>query len=269
MSLRSYFDRAAPHYPDLIEPAYTPLAEALVGDAAIQSGEWVIDLGTGSGLAARQALRFTQFVVGIDFSAPMVRVALQQGVLHVVQGDNHRLPFRSNCFNVALAALAYNSTDPSIAIPETNRVLGQRGRLILYEWGMADPLSEMVAETVAGYAVDEPPPDLAALREQIETPVPWDDLEDLDELVDLIKQAGFQDVRLDVFPIEIRLPTIKAFINYKLAWPIRRAEVDAMPEDVQGLCLADLHENLETHAAADGSVIWQPEIVRIQAYAGS
>ena len=60
MSLRSYFDRAAPHYATLIEPAYAPLAEALVKDAAIQPGERVLDLGTGSGLAARQALRFTR-----------------------------------------------------------------------------------------------------------------------------------------------------------------------------------------------------------------
>lgn len=265
MSLRSYFDRAAPHYSDLIEPAYAPLAEALVRDAAIQPGEHVIDLGTGSGLAARQALRFTRFVVGIDFSEAMVRVALRQGMLNVVQGDNHRLPFRPDCFDVALAALAYNSTDPLVALRETNRVLGQGGRLILYEWGATDPLSELVAGTVAGYAVDEPPPDLADLREQMETPVPWDELEDLDELVEMVRQAGFRDVKLDIFPIKIRLSSVKAFINYKLAWPVRRAEVDAMPEEVQSLCLSDLHENLDAYAESDGSITWEPEIVRIWA----
>lgn len=265
MSLRSYFDRAAPRYADLIEPAYAPLAEALVRDAAIQPGERVIDLGTGSGLAARQALRFTPFVVGVDFSAAMVRVAIRQGALNVLQGDNHRLPFRSDYFQVALAALAYNSTNPLVALRETNRVLMPEGRLILYEWGMADPLSELVAETVAGYAVDEPPPDLADLREQMETPVPWDELEDLDELVEVIEQAGFRDVKLDVFPFKIWLSSVKAFINYKLAWPVRRAEIDAMPEQVRSLCLSDLQENLEAHIEADGSLIWEPEIVRIQA----
>ena len=130
---------------------------------------------------------------------------------------------------------------------------------------MADPLSELVVETVAGYAVDEPPPDLADLRKQMETPVPWDELEDLDELIEMIEQAGFREVKLDVIPFTIRLSSVKAFVNYKLAWPIRRAEVDAMTEEVRSLCLSDLYENLEAQAEADGSIVWEPEIVRVQA----
>lgn len=264
-SLQAYFDQAAPRYVD-IEPVFGPLVDGLVALAAPQSHERVLDAGTGSGLAARRCISLSRAVVGLDFSRQMLRAASRYGLPLLLQSDMHSLALRAGAFDVVLVSFALNGGDPGLSLPEMWRVLAPGGRLAIQEWGVLDPLSELVSETMAGYVVEHPSPALCAMRAVIEAPAPWDDLDGPDDVAALVERVGFSGVEMAVERPLVRLPGVETFIRYRLAWPSRRAEVDAMSVEARQLCLSDLRENLAAHTEPDGSLCWQPEVIRICAY---
>ncbi len=264
-ALLAYFEEAAQVYETAIEPALGPLAEGLVAYAALSPGERVIDLGSGTGLAARYATHYTPHIVTLDLSHRMITAARRLGIPGTIQGDMHRLPLPDQAFNAALAAFSFNSTDPRRSFPEAFRILKPGGRLVLQEWGTVDPLSDLLDETLAEYTVEEPPPGLAAQRAAQQAPHPWDEMETSDDIAARLAEAGFEPVTVDVVTPVVMFSDVETFIRYKLAWPIRRAELAAMPRDVQMLCLGDLQENLGARAGKDGRLAWEPNLVRIKA----
>ncbi|MBN1428174.1 MAG: methyltransferase domain-containing protein [Anaerolineae bacterium] len=264
-SLLDYFDRAAGHYRD-VEPAFGPLADALIEVARLKAGEWVLDVGAGSGLVARSGIALACFVFALDFSRAMLQIARGNGVDNLLQSDMRHLSLRSSTFDVVLASFALNSTDPMRSLAEIWRVLVPEGRFVLQEWGAPDPLSEIVSDTIAEYAVDDPLPELAAMRAMVATPVPWDDIDGPDDIVAMAAETGFCDVEVGIVCLPVILPDVGAFIRYKLAWPDRRVEINAMDVETRRLCLGDLQENLAAYAEDNGSLIWRPKIFRIRAF---
>lgn len=262
--LQDYFDQAAPRYA-AIEPAFGPLVDELIVLAAPEARQRVLDVGTGSGLAARRCIGLNRVVYGLDFSRQMLKAARGYGLGNLLQSDMHQLALGSGSFDVVLASFALNSVDPARSLAEMHRVLTPGGRLALQEWGASDPLSELVSDTVAAYAVDEAPPALAAMRAAMEAPAPWDDLDGADDVADLAEDVGFVNVEMTLAQRLVRLADVETFIRYKLAWPNRRAEIDAMAMETRQLCVSDLHENLAARAEPDGSLLWQPEVIRIRA----
>ena len=261
--LHAYFDQAAASYAEAIEPAFAPLAAGLIEFAGELAPGPVADLGSGTGLVSRAVRGQSVEIFALDISRRMLIESRLAGLAAAVQGDLHRLPIHSEVVGLALASFAFNSTDPALSFAEVGRVIRPGGRLVLQEWGAPDDLGELVSDTLAAYAVDEPPPALRALREGNEQRVPWDDLETIDDIARLVGAAGLAVDRLDVAPVEVRLPSLDAFLRYKLGWPSRRAEVEAMSDVVRRLMLDDLHENLSPHLEADGGLLWRPEIIRL------
>jgi len=264
--LQKYFDQAATRYAEDIAPALRPLAQELIRLASIRQGERALDLGAGTGVVGRLALRATSYVVAVDFSYPMLQHSEKDAGIKRVQADMHDLCFGDASFDCALASFAFNSGDPIIALAEAFRVLAPGGRLVLQEWGATDELTSLVSETVAAYSVDEPTEELAELREAISQPTPWDDIESLDDLVAAINAAGFAPEPPIVTTQEIEFQGVEAFIRYKFAWPSHHAEFLAMSPETRSLCANDLRENLQAFVNASGALVWQPEIIRILAY---
>jgi SAM-dependent methyltransferase len=266
LRLLAYFDEAASDYAAAIEPALRPLAAALVDYAAIRPGERVVDLGAGTGLAAREAARRGGRPTAVDLSHRMIAAARERGIEHAVQADMHALPLPPDTFDAALAHFALNSTDPRTSLREARRILRPGGRLAAQEWGTTDPLSDLLDDILAEYAVDDPPAPLAQRRREQVEPHPWDDLETSSDVEDALIEAGFRAVRIDIATPVVTLAGPEAFVRYKLAWPIRRAEVDAMPGDVRNLFFGELVEALTDKAEPGGGLRWEPNVVRAIAY---
>src|SRR5690349_5020844 len=87
--LREFFDLSAESYGLDIEPAFAPLVDGLIEFAGPLGSGAAIDLGTGTGLAARALRRAGTHAVAVDFSRSMLSRARENDVRLIAQADLH------------------------------------------------------------------------------------------------------------------------------------------------------------------------------------
>jgi SAM-dependent methyltransferase len=111
-------------------PDYPPQLYAALADLAGRDldGALVVDVGAGTGIAARQMRERGARVIAIEPSAGMLAelLAASPGV-RVVRGDGNALPLGGGCADFVTYAQAWHWTDPRRAEPEYRRVLRPGG----------------------------------------------------------------------------------------------------------------------------------------------
>jgi len=138
-AVRAMFDRIAPSY-DRVNRVMTGGSDQrwrrrLLGKLGVGPGDTVLDLACGTGDFSEMAIRLGAEVVGLDFSAPMLRLASARcPAADVVRADALRLPLADGCVTVVVSGFALRNF---VALPpafaEVSRVLRCRGRLGLLE----------------------------------------------------------------------------------------------------------------------------------------
>jgi uncharacterized protein (DUF952 family)/ubiquinone/menaquinone biosynthesis C-methylase UbiE len=151
-----------------------------------------IDVACGTGLSTRALHAVSDFVVGVDASAEMVRQAASQPAQFVI-GAAEGLPFRDRSFELATVASAIHWFPPA-ATDELRRVLELDGLLLVYDvWfpaemesqpGFGDWLTAVSNERYAPVAKN-PMPDLQrhGFRREWHSDARRDVVMTLDELV--------------------------------------------------------------------------------------
>lgn len=96
----------------------------------------LLDLGTGTGDLAREALR--QFpeasVVAADFTLEMMRIGQKRGPINFSSADALRLPFQDLLFDAVVSGfLMRNVIDLQEALQEQYRVLKKGGRIVILD----------------------------------------------------------------------------------------------------------------------------------------
>jgi demethylmenaquinone methyltransferase/2-methoxy-6-polyprenyl-1,4-benzoquinol methylase len=140
-AVTALFDRSARHYDRVCGimsfgsgRAYRRTALTRAG---VQPGMGVLDVGTGTGLLAREAAHLvgaTGRVVGVDPSYAMMVAGRVGQRTDVVQGLGERLPFRDNGFDFVTMGYALRHTgDLDQLFAEYARVLKRGGRVLLLE----------------------------------------------------------------------------------------------------------------------------------------
>jgi demethylmenaquinone methyltransferase/2-methoxy-6-polyprenyl-1,4-benzoquinol methylase len=104
--------------------------------ARLNSGSRLLDLGTGTGDLAREAL--AQFpranVIAADFTLEMMRVGKQNGALKFSTADALLLPFNALSFDAVVSGfLMRNVIDLQKAIQEQHRILKNGGRIVILD----------------------------------------------------------------------------------------------------------------------------------------
>jgi demethylmenaquinone methyltransferase/2-methoxy-6-polyprenyl-1,4-benzoquinol methylase len=104
--------------------------------AGLKPNASLLDLGTGTGDLAREALR--QFpatrVAAADFTLEMMRVGQRVGSLDFSAADALRLPFANASFDAAVSGfLMRNVVDLHKALQEQFRVLKKGGRIVILD----------------------------------------------------------------------------------------------------------------------------------------
>lgn len=135
---RAFFATRAANWDERF-PDDGPSYAGAVGDAALESGQAVLDLGCGTGRAfgaLRAAVGKSGTVVGLDITPEMLNAATdaaRRSEGRRVLGDARQLPFASGAFDTVFAAgLLPHLPDPASGLTELARVVRLRGRLTLF-----------------------------------------------------------------------------------------------------------------------------------------
>lgn len=239
-----YFDRSvAPHH------------QRLLAAAEFSPGEFVLDIGCGTGQTTRDAARAvgTGSALGVDLSSEMLEVACRraadEGLTNAFfeQADAQIHPFEPGAFDLAISRTgAMFFGDLVAAFSNIGRALQPTGRLALVTWQPL-PRNEWIGEVsgalAAGRDRPAPPPD---------APGPFA-LSDPDRVRAVLTEAGFVDVELEGVSAGIWFGNdaddAHRFILGLLGWML-----EGLDDAGRARALEALHASTAAHAGADGVI---------------
>ena len=227
------YDSVVDEYEAAAVPRFRSVAADLVDALAPPAGGRVLDIGTGTGLAAqlvRDVVGRDGFVVGADPSLGMLERAAPHGLMPVA-ATLPGLPFADDGFDAAVANLVLSHVaDYRGGLMDAARVLRAGGRFGCSAWAHDEPGSgasdaaeadEMLDALVLAYDLPASPP---------ESPVPSEEtLRDASTL-----EAAMRGVRFDDVVVEARAYVWRYSINEYLvgrAWRPRIRYTRAHAED--------------------------------------
>jgi SAM-dependent methyltransferase len=132
------YDRTRPRYPD-----------ALIERIAA-GGPDVLDVGTGTGICARQLRAAGCTVLGVDPDERMARIARRHGIETEVATFESWEP-AGRTFDTVTAGQAWHWVDPVAGAAKAAQVLRPGGRLVLF-WNAGDPEPGIAAAFAGVYA---------------------------------------------------------------------------------------------------------------------
>lgn len=216
------WSRSAPGYEAGFAELTRDAVDPLLDRARVIAGSRVLDVGTGTGVAAAAALDRGASVVGIDFSETMIAEArriLPEGKFRVANAES--LPFEDGSFDAVVAnGVLHHLGEPDRALDEAHRVLEGEGRIACTVW--AEP------ESLEAFGLF-----FAAVEEHAGTAElphgPLFGVTDSDTLTELFVDAGFTEITIKRIPTKWRMDTIDPLLRAFGTW----AQLDAFPKDTQ------------------------------------
>jgi SAM-dependent methyltransferase len=143
--LREAWDRPGAGYHEMAE-TLRPAVERLVDSLPKLAGRRVLDLATGTGIAAIEAARRGADVTGVDFAPDLIAEARRRagatGVpgVHFDVGDVETLPYEDASFDVAISSFGSIFAPRHAAVAsELARVLKPGGTLAFTAWKPEGP----------------------------------------------------------------------------------------------------------------------------------
>lgn len=244
------WSRCASGYDDGFAVLSREGVEPLLDGARVGADRRVLDVGTGTGVAAAVAAQRSASVVGVDFSEAMVARARQrfpQLEFRVANAD--ALPFDDRSFDAVIAnEVLHHLGEPDRALAEARRVLDRDGRIACTIW--ADPqrleafgLFFAAIEEHAGAAELPHGPLFGVTDEAI--------------LTNLFADAGFADVAIEEIPAIWRMESIDSLLRAFAAW----AQLDRFPEDIQARIDASVRSAAARYRTDAGLAIPNPMLL--------
>jgi SAM-dependent methyltransferase len=206
---------AARHYEEVLVPAYLgPAARVVVARAGLAVRQSVLDVGCGTGAAAREAHRLVGpegRVLGVDVNRYMLQVARDASPgVEFREGDARQLPLRDASFDVAVCANTLQFVpERSRAAQQMARVLHPGGRVGVGTWETIDrnPYFEALAGAIS-----------ATMGAQVATALTSAcTLGTPEELWGVLVAGGFTEVRVDKVTLDVILPDLDRFVPRHLA----------------------------------------------------
>lgn len=192
------YDEVAETYERVHAPRIAEIARDLVGLTEVAAGDRVLDVGTGTGVAAQaaaDAVKTDGVAVGVDVSVGMLATAGRvRPSVRLAAASAIDLPFRDRTFHAVVGNFVVSHfTKYQTALFDMLRVMRQGGRLAISSWAdRPDDLQKTWTELVES-AVG--PALLADARAQA---VPWADrFADRRAIEETLIEAGLRHVRTE------------------------------------------------------------------------
>ena len=245
---------AAERYTQVLVPAILgPAARALVELSDLRGGETVLDVGCGTGAAARFAAEkvgSSGRVTGVDVNAGMIDVAkslppVQGAVIEWFENSAYQLPFSEGAFDIALCAQTLQFLeDRPRALAEMYRVLTPGGRIAVSLWcdlrespyfhGLVQAVTDHIGvETASG------------LRAAFSLP-------DLETICALLTSAGFKDPRAAVKQLDLELPNLSEFVPRHVSATPMAGGFHAASEEARRQVIQQVSEQLLPYETDQG-----------------
>ena len=237
----------------LVSAILGPAARALVEWSDLRVGEGVLDVGCGTGAAARSAAEKvgpSGRVVGVDVNAGMIDVArslppAQGGVIEWLENDINQLPSMKGEFDVALCAQTLQFLqDRPRALAEIRRVVKPNGRVAVSFWCDIEEspyfhelvqavTSHIGAETALGLRTAFCLPDSATVHA-------------------LLKGAGLKNVKTEVNQLDLELPKPEDFVPRHVSATPMSTGFLAASEEARQAVVFDVAQRLASYATDRG-----------------
>ncbi len=209
---RSY-DPIAATYDRIAVPAlFTLPARDLVVALELPAGARVLDIGTGTGVAARLAIELAapaSLVVGLDPSLAMLRCARQKGLARVVAGGVPGLPHPDATFHrVSANFVLSHCASYQAALSDMVRVLRPGGRLGVTAWGSSVDEFRKLWQATAERFIDK-----EQLRQAVRQALPWEEwFSEPSHLRTALEEAGLVHVQVERHEYPVTM-TISDFLS--------------------------------------------------------
>lgn len=237
---------AAEVYEAFFEPAlFQEWAPRLADAARVEAGERVLDVGCGTGVLAREAVRRGATVTGLDRNPGMLAVAGRTApAVDWRAGMAESLPFAEGSFDAVVSQFALMFfEDRAAALSEMRRVLRSDGRLAVAVWDVLDHSP--------GYAA------MAALLQRLFGSEVADQLRapfllgEIAVLRSLFAEAGLADVEIRTLEGTARFPSIDSWIHTDVkGWTLADMIDDAQYDKL----LAEARKDLTAYVLPDDTV---------------
>lgn len=196
---RSY-DPVAATYARVQAPLLAAPAGDLVSRLGIHEGDRVLDVGTGTGVAARAAASLTGpsgLVVGIDPSTGMLEEANREGGgPRYAAATAIDLPFPDRTFGFVTANIVISHFRKyDTALFDMLRVLAPGGRIGVTNWGEGHDRDEFSS---AWRGVAEEFADRRILVDALQRAIPWEErFSNPGRLKETLHEAGVRDIQVE------------------------------------------------------------------------
>jgi len=245
---------AAERYQQILVPTILgPAAQALTEWSGLQNGDTVLDVGCGTGAAARFAAKQVGSVgrvIGIDVNAGMLEVARSQppveGVVIEYQDKSaYELPLADQSVDVVLCAQTLQFlNERHLALSEVHRVLRPSGRAAVSLWCdiQESPYFHALVEAVARHINRETAMGLKAAFSLSRT----------DEIHSLVGDAGFQRIEMTVKQLDLQLPNLTDFVPRHISATPMSVGFNAASQAAQEAVVQDVLQQLVSYETDAG-----------------
>lgn len=216
---RRGWDRVAQAYARAFTDVTGETVRSLLESVHVSPGARFLDVATGTGLVAREALRRGSVAVGLDFSSSMTRIARAAVPgLRMVQGDACALPFPAGSFDAAVTNFGLlHFAHPELAVKELARVTRKGGRVALTVWGTP---GENVFFGSVYRAIEQ-----HATKPEVPQGPPFFRFSDRSELTRLLEGAGLTNARAEAVSWRSSVKDARAFLAIFSEASVRTAAI--------------------------------------------